>query len=66
MSRRADCSVAANAYRDRLRARRRWLAWRAELDHRTVRPEDAPHQRLARAGARGLAPRDLLLISLRA
>jgi RNA polymerase sigma-70 factor, ECF subfamily len=60
-------TVAANACRDRVRARRRWLPWRAELDHRTVAaPEDAPDQKLARAAARRLAPRDRLLISLRA
>ena len=60
-------TVAANACRDRLRARRRWLPWRAELDHRTAAtPDEAPDRRLARAAARGLAPRDLLLISLRA
>ena len=29
-------TVAANACRDRLRSRRRWLPWRPELDHRTV------------------------------
>jgi RNA polymerase sigma-70 factor (ECF subfamily) len=60
-------TVAANACRDRLRARRRWLPWRAELDHRTApMPDDTPDRRLARAAAVGLAPRDLLLISLRA
>jgi RNA polymerase sigma-70 factor (ECF subfamily) len=60
-------TVAANGCRDRLRARRRWLPWRAELDRRIAdTPDEAPDQRLARAAARGLAPRDLLLISLRA
>src|SRR5262245_58193423 len=29
-------TVAANACRDRLRGRVRWLPWRAELDQRTV------------------------------
>jgi RNA polymerase sigma-70 factor (ECF subfamily) len=60
-------TVAGNACRDRRRARRRWLPWRAELDHRTApMPDDMPDRRLARAAAAGLAPRDLLLISLRA
>jgi RNA polymerase sigma-70 factor (ECF subfamily) len=60
-------TVAANACRDRLRSRRRWLPWQAELDHRTVETADeAPDRRLARAAARGLPPRDLLLLSLRA
>jgi RNA polymerase sigma-70 factor (ECF subfamily) len=60
-------TVAANACRDRLRTRRRWLPWQAELDHRTVETAgDAPDRRLARAAARGLPPRDQLLLSLRA
>ena len=60
-------TVAANGCRDRLRARRRWLPWLAEHDHRTVETPDEPlDRRLASAAARGLAPRDLLLISLRA
>lgn len=60
-------TVAANGCRDRIRARRRWLPWQAELDHRTVEtPDEPPDRRLASAAARGLAPRDLLLISLRA
>ena len=60
-------TVAANGCRDRLRARRRWLPWQAELDQRTVEtPDEPPDRRLASAAARGLAPRDLLLISLRA
>ena len=60
-------TVAANACRDRLRSRRRWLPWRAELDHRTVEAaEETPDRGLARDAARGLPPRDLLLLSLRA
>ncbi|HEV8212011.1 MAG TPA: RNA polymerase sigma factor [Vicinamibacterales bacterium] len=60
-------TVAANACRDRLRSRRRWLPWRAELDHRTVETaEDTPDRRLALDAARGLPPRDRLLLSLRA
>lgn len=59
-------TVAANGCRDRLRTRRRWLPWRAELDRRTTEvPGEGPDERLARAAARGLPPRDLLLISLR-
>ena len=60
-------TVAANACRDRLRSRRRWLPWRAELDHRTVETaEDPPDRRLALDAARGLPARDRLLLSLRA
>jgi RNA polymerase sigma factor (sigma-70 family) len=60
-------TVAANACRDRMRSRARWLPWRAELDRRTVESSDeAPDRRLARAAARALAPRDRLLLSLRA
>jgi RNA polymerase sigma factor (sigma-70 family) len=62
-------TVAANACRDDGRRRFRWLPWRAELDVRTVDPEpddDTPDRRRARAAFRTLAPRDRLLISLRA
>jgi RNA polymerase sigma-70 factor (ECF subfamily) len=60
-------TVAANACRDRLRARRRWLPWRAELDRRIVETADeTPDRRLARDAARGLPVRDRLLLSLRA
>ena len=60
-------TVAANACRDRLRWHKRWLPWRAELDHRTVEPiDEAPDRRQARAAVRGLLPRDRLLLSLRA
>jgi RNA polymerase sigma-70 factor (ECF subfamily) len=60
-------TVAANACRDRLRRRRRWLPWRAELDSRTVDIAGEPRD-LARARAvlRQLSARDRLLLSLRA
>ena len=60
-------AVAANACRDRARWRVRWLPWRAELDRRTVEPiDDGPDRRRARAALSALAPRDRLLLSLRA
>ena len=60
-------TVAANACRDRMRGRFRWLPWRVDLDTRVVEPSDeAPDLRLHRAAARSLAPRDRLLLSLRA
>jgi RNA polymerase sigma-70 factor (ECF subfamily) len=60
-------TVAANACRDRTRWRVRWLPWRAELDDRAVAPPGAaPDLRGARAAFRALAPRDRLLLSLRA
>ena len=60
--------VAANACRDRARWHLRWLPWRAELDHRAVEDpsDDGPDRRRARQAFRALAPRDRLLISLRA
>src|SRR6185436_10631133 len=63
-------AVAANACHDRGRWRMRWLPWRADLDLRTVEsgPEDddGPDRRRARRALAALAPRDRLLISLRA
>jgi RNA polymerase sigma-70 factor (ECF subfamily) len=62
-------AVAANACRDRGRWRMRWLPWRAELDARTVAPDsddDDGDRRRARAALRTLAPRDRMLIALRA
>ena len=63
-------AVAANACRDRARWGMRWLPWRPELDRRTtaaVEPvDDAPDRRRARAALGALAPRDRLLLSLRA
>ena len=60
-------AVAANACRDRARSRSRWLPWSAELDQRRVEPADSPQDlRPARAAFVALAPRDRLLLSLRA
>jgi len=60
-------TVAANACRDRLRSRLRWLPWRVELDTRVVEAvDDRPELRAARVALRTLAPRDRLLLSLRA
>ena len=60
-------TVAANACRDRLRWRGRWLPWRVELDTRVVEAvADRADLRDARAALRALAPRDRLLLSLRA
>ena len=66
-------TVAANGCRDRTRWRLRWLPWSAERDHRTVDPievrlpsTDATNADRARSAFRALAPRDRLLLSLRA
>jgi len=60
-------TVAANACRDRMRWRMRWLPWSEEEDQRTVPPsEDDEDRRRARATLRQLAPRDRMLLSLRA
>ena len=66
-------TVAANACRDRTRWRVRWLPWTAERDDRTVDPIDAEALEpaatdvcRARTAFRQLAPRDRLLLSLRA
>ena len=64
-------TVAANACRDRARWRVRWQPWREELDERsdaTVEepPDQSPDLRRPRAAMRALAPRDRLLLSLRA
>jgi len=60
-------TVAANGCRDRVRWRVRWVPWRAELDDRTVDPVEAtPDVGRARQAFRALAPRDRLLLSLRA
>lgn len=60
-------TVAANACRDRLRWRLRWLPWRVELDTRIVElAEDRPELARARRAMRSLAPRDRLLLALRA
>ena len=65
-------TVAANGCRDRTRWRMRWLPWTAERDHRTVDPVDEEVRlkpdstTVARKAFRALAPRDRLLLSLRA
>jgi RNA polymerase sigma-70 factor (ECF subfamily) len=65
-------TVAANACRDRIRWRPRWLPWNAERDDRTVdaidsdvRPDTADVLR-ARKAFRALTRRDRLLLSLKA
>jgi RNA polymerase sigma-70 factor, ECF subfamily len=60
-------TVAANACRDRMRWRIRWIPWRVELDRRIAPlPEERPDQRLASAALRRLSRRDRLLLSFRA
>ena len=67
-------TVAANGCRDRTRWRLRWLPWTAERDDRTVDPideevrlkADTTEADRARRAFRALAPRDRLLLSLRA
>lgn len=60
-------TVAANGCRDRLRRRARWLPWLPDHDLRTVEPApDDPDLRPLRQALRALAPRDRLLLSLRA
>ena len=60
-------AVAANACRDRSRSRLRWLPWRPEMDRRSVEPEtDRSDRGRALQSLAALAPRDRLLLSLRA
>ena len=65
-------TVAANGCRDRTRWRLRWLPWTAERDDRTVDPievglkPDTTEAARARKAFRALAPRDRLLLALRA
>jgi RNA polymerase sigma-70 factor, ECF subfamily len=60
-------TVAANACRDRARWRARFVPWHAEHDRRTIEPrEEAPDRKRALGALRSLAPRDRLLLSLRA
>lgn len=60
-------TVAANGCRDRIRRRSRWLPWSAELDRRVVPPvAEPPDVAAARRALLALAPRDRLLLSLRA
>jgi RNA polymerase sigma factor (sigma-70 family) len=59
-------TVAANACRDRLRSRRRWLPWQREFDERPAHPAAVePDLKRANEALRVLAPRDRLLLSLR-
>lgn len=60
-------AVAANGCRDRIRARIRWRPWRAGTDDPVVVPDDeSPDRRAIAAAMTALAPRDRLLLSLRA
>ena len=60
-------TVAANGCRDRSRGRWRWLPWREEGDLRAVEPQERVRAMgAAQAAMRALAPRDRLLLSLRA
>lgn len=67
-------TVAANGCRDRTRWRLRWLPWTAERDERTLDPIDeevrlkahTTEADRARRAFRALAPRDRVLLSLRA
>ena len=64
-------TVAANGCRDRTRWRLRWLPWNAERDDISVDPIDEVRLKpdtttVARKAFRALAPRDRLLLSLRA
>ena len=64
-------TVAANGCRDRTRWRLRWLPWNAERDDISVDPIDEVPLKpdtttVARKAFRALAPRDRLLLSLRA
>ena len=60
-------AVAANACRDRARWRMRWLPWSADQDRRVADPPDeAPDRSRAYLALDTLAPRDRLLLSLRA
>ncbi len=62
-------TVAANACRDRLRRRFRWMPWteatEPSVEPASLRDEDG-RLRAARDALRQLAPRDRLLLSLRA
>jgi RNA polymerase sigma-70 factor (ECF subfamily) len=62
-------TVAAHGCRDRTRRRLRWLSW-APASEPSVEPSPLPDEdgrlRAARAGLRQLAPRERLLLTLRA
>jgi RNA polymerase sigma-70 factor, ECF subfamily len=60
-------TVAANGCRDRMRARSRWLPWSEETDQRVAPAADERADlAAARRALQALAPRDRLLLSLRA
>ena len=60
-------TVAANACRDVIRQRSRWLPWRPQLDRRTVGFDAAqPDLQGARRALSALPVRDRMLLSLRA
>lgn len=60
-------TVAGNACRSRTRWRARWLPWTAEHDLRAADPPgEVPDYQRAGAAFAALAPRDRLLLSLRA
>ena len=62
-------TVAANACRDRIRRRARWLPWTPETDLRVepeALPDDEGRIRVARAALERLSTRDRLLVTLRA
>jgi RNA polymerase sigma-70 factor (ECF subfamily) len=61
-------TVAAHAARDRQRGLRRWLPWVAALDRRPApdSPDAGDGREAVLRGIRALAPRDRLLVALRA
>lgn len=61
-------TVAAHASRDRQRRRWRWLPWVAALDRRPApeSPDASVGREAVLRGIRALAPRDRLLVALRA
>jgi RNA polymerase sigma-70 factor (ECF subfamily) len=63
-------TVAAHAARDRQRGRSRWVPWLADRDARVSPAPSLPDEdgrlRIARDALRQLAPRDRLLLALRA
>lgn len=62
-------TVAANACRDRIRRRARWLPWTSKTDQRVqpeVLPDDDSRMRAAQTALQRLPTRDRLLVTLRA
>ncbi|MCA1651565.1 MAG: sigma-70 family RNA polymerase sigma factor [Acidobacteria bacterium] len=62
-------TVAANACRDRMRRRARWLSWTPETDLRVqaeAPPDDDGRVRAAQGALQRLSNRDRLLVTLRA